>query len=90
MDEGRDQAAQATRPPSGPPVATMSFEAALEELERIVRTLEGGQGALAQAIELYARGNELRRHCEARLAEAEQKVQAIVDGAGGPTLRDVE
>ncbi|EHL97365.1 exodeoxyribonuclease VII, small subunit [Acetobacteraceae bacterium AT-5844] len=67
-------------------VASLSFEAALAELDGIVKKLEGGQAKLEEAIADYERGAALRRHCEAKLAEAEQKVQAIV--AGG-TLRDL-
>jgi exodeoxyribonuclease VII small subunit len=67
-------------------VAALSFEAALAELDGIVKKLEGGQAKLEEAIADYERGAALRRHCEAKLAEAEQKVQAIV--AGG-TLRDL-
>jgi exodeoxyribonuclease VII small subunit len=55
-----------------------------------VKSLEGGKGTLAQAIADYERGAALRRHCEAKLAEAEAKVQAIMEGPSGPTLRDVE
>ncbi|RYJ03982.1 MAG: exodeoxyribonuclease VII small subunit [Acetobacteraceae bacterium] len=71
-------------------LVAMSFEDALAELEDIVKSLEGGKGSLAQAIADYERGAALRRHCEQKLAEAEAKVQAIVDSPGGPTLRDVE
>ena len=66
-------------------VAAMSFEDALAELEKIVRGLEGGQLRLEDAIVGYERGAKLRRHCEAKLAEAEQRVQAIV-AAGDGTL----
>jgi exodeoxyribonuclease VII small subunit len=59
-------------------VAVLSFEDALAELERIVRGLEGGQQKLEDAIGAYERGARLRRHCEAKLAEAEARVQAIV------------
>lgn len=69
-------------------VDTLSFEEALAELEGIVRALEGGEGKLEQAVAHYERGAALRKHCEALLAAAEQKVQAIVDSPGGPTLRD--
>jgi exodeoxyribonuclease VII small subunit len=70
------------------PVADMSFEEALKELEEIVRSLEGGQGQLAEAIAAYERGTLLRRHCEARLAEAEARVEAIVGAeTGAPTTR---
>ncbi|MBX6743688.1 MAG: exodeoxyribonuclease VII small subunit [Acetobacteraceae bacterium] len=71
-------------------LAHMSFEDALQELEEIVKSLEGGKGTLAQAIADYERGAALRRHCEAKLAEAEAKVQAIMEGPSGPALRDVE
>ncbi|WP_160000454.1 exodeoxyribonuclease VII small subunit [Roseomonas sp. 18066] len=64
-------------------VAALSFEAALAELDAIVKKLEGGQAKLEEAIADYERGAVLRRHCEAKLAEAEQKVQAIVVGASG-------
>ena len=68
---------------SVPDVATLSFEDALAELERIVRGLEGGQQRLDDAIAAYERGTLLRRHCEAKLAEAEARVQTIVAGADG-------
>ena len=71
-------------------VAGLSFEDALAELEAIVKTLEGGQGRLEESVRAYERGAALRRHCETKLAEAEQKVQAIAEGPGGITLRDVE
>lgn len=84
-------------PPVDPPntaeaakdVASMSFEEALGELERIVRGLEAGQQKLEDAIIAYERGTLLKRHCEARLAEAESRVQAIVAKADGTLgLRD--
>ena len=95
MGEARSQQVPARRQglPAEDLVAS-SFEDALAELEDIVKSLEGGKGTLAQAIADYERGAALRRHCEQKLAEAEAKVQAIVEGtggpAGGPTLRDVE
>ena len=64
-------------------VAGLSFEDALAELEKIVRGLEGGQQKLEDAITAYERGAVLRRHCEAKLAEAEARVQAIVERADG-------
>jgi len=91
MGEGRTQTGGTTGATSpAPDVAALSFEAALQELEDIVKSLEGGKGTLAQAIADYERGATLRRHCEQKLAEAEAKVQAIVDGPGGLSLRDVE
>ena len=66
-----------------PEIAALSFEDAMAELERIVRGLEGGQQKLEDAIGAYERGALLRRHCEAKLAEAEARVQAIVVAADG-------
>ena len=66
-----------------PEIASLSFEDALAELERIVKGLEGGQQKLEDAIGAYERGAALRRHCEAKLAEAEARVQAIVVTADG-------
>ena len=72
-------------------LTAMSFEDALAELERIVRGLEGGQQKLEDAITCYERGTALRRHCESKLAEAEARVQAIVERADGTlALRPVE
>lgn len=79
------------QPPAAPlaDVATMSFEDALAELERIVRGLEAGALKLEDAISAYERGTILRRHCEAKLAEADARVQAIVAaGDGSLSLRD--
>ena len=64
-------------------VSALSFEDALAELEQIVRSLESGQQKLEDAINAYERGAALRRHCEAKLAEAEARVAAIVERADG-------
>jgi len=64
-------------------LSAMSFEDALGELERIVRGLEGGQQKLEDAILSYERGAALRRHCEAKLAEAEARVASIVQREDG-------
>jgi exodeoxyribonuclease VII small subunit len=64
-------------------ISGLSFEDALAELERIVRGLDGGQQKLEDAIACYERGAALRRHCEQKLAEAEARVQAIVERADG-------
>ena len=61
-------------------IAAMSFEDALAELEGIVRRLEGGQVKLDDAILAYERGAQLKRHCETKLNEAQQRVDRIVIG----------
>lgn len=65
------------------PVSTLSFEEAMAELDAIVKRLEGGQGQLSEAIAAYERGAALRAHCEARLAEAEDRVEQIFARADG-------
>ena len=64
-------------------VAKMSFEDALEELRKIVDSLEKGEGKLDEAIDSYGRGDALRRHCETKLREAQQKIERISQGADG-------
>ena len=64
-------------------IAAMSFEEALAELEQIVRRLEGGQVKLDEAILSYERGAQLKRHCERKLNEAQQRVERIVIGPDG-------
>jgi exodeoxyribonuclease VII small subunit len=72
-------------------VSALSFEDALSELEQIVRALESGQQKLEDAITAYERGAALCRHCEAKLAEAEARVAAIVEHADGTlSTRPVE
>ncbi len=64
-------------------IASLSFEESLEQLEEIVQKLEAGQGKLDDAIESYERGAALKRHCEAKLKEAQQKVDRIVTASDG-------
>lgn len=70
---------------SGRPVDEMSFEDALKALEEVVGQLESGDVELERSIELYERGAALKRRCEEKLREAEEKVAAItLDEAGEP------
>jgi exodeoxyribonuclease VII small subunit len=64
-------------------VAKLSFEEALQELEQIVKRLEGGSGKLDDAIQSYERGTLLKRHCEAKLREAQARVDKIVVSPDG-------
>ena len=73
-------------PMSQPPVAQMSFEQAMKELEEVVTKLERGDVPLEDSIKLYERGAELKKRCEDKLREAEQKVAAItLDADANPT-----
>jgi len=63
-------------------VEDMSFEQALSELEGVVDRLERGDVPLEDSIKLYERGAELKKRCEAKLSEAEEKVALIkLDGS---------
>lgn len=68
-------------PPSE--IAALSFEDALKELEQIVRRLETGDAKLDEAIGAYERGALLKQYCEAKLREAQARVEKIVIGADG-------
>jgi exodeoxyribonuclease VII small subunit len=58
-------------------VQSMSFEAALNELEKIVQNLERGEVALEESIRAYERGETLKAHCADLLKAAEDKVEKI-------------
>lgn len=60
-------------------LSSLSFEEALNELEKIVHNLETGQQKLEEAIVSYERGALLRRYCEKKLNEAEARVKMIVE-----------
>jgi len=68
-----------------PEIETLTFEAALAQLETIVRSLETGTAPLDESIELYQRGDRLKRHCEARLKAAQARIDQIsLDAEGKP------
>ena len=73
---------------SPPDIAAMSFEDALGELEQIVKKLEQGNAKLDEAIASYERGAQLKRHCEAKLNEAQARVDRIVRGADGTLVTE--
>ena len=64
-------------------LASMPFEDAMHELEGIVAALEKGAVPLEQSITLYERGEALKKHCEALLRSAEERIQKITFGADG-------
>jgi exodeoxyribonuclease VII small subunit len=63
--------------------AAMSFEDALRALEEVVRKLESGEVPLDDSITLYERGEQLRKHCQARLDAAQLRIDRIVAGPDG-------
>ncbi|MDP2107600.1 MAG: exodeoxyribonuclease VII small subunit [Rhodocyclaceae bacterium] len=67
------------------PKPPASFEAALQELESIVQTLEGGGAPLEESLKAYERGTGLLNFCQTTLGQAEQKIRILDNG----TLRDL-
>jgi exodeoxyribonuclease VII small subunit len=67
----------------GPDISRMTFEDALRALEDVVRKLESGEVPLDDSIDLYERGEKLRKHCQARLDAAQARIEKIVQGPDG-------
>ena len=67
-------------------VKKLSFEHAIEELESIVKRLEDGNVPLEESVQIYERGEALKRRCEELLRQAEARVEKItLDAQGKPT-----
>lgn len=71
---------------TGPVPAT--YEAALEELEKLVRQLEGGQMPLDQLLTGYQRGAFLLKFCRDRLEAVEQQVKVLDAGELKPWAQE--
>jgi exodeoxyribonuclease VII small subunit len=61
----------------------MPFERAIDELESIVKDLEAGKVPLEKSVELYERGEALKKRCEELLRQAEARVEKITLNADG-------
>lgn len=70
------------------PIASLSFENAMSELEKIVRNLENGKIGLEESITEYERGDALRKHCESKLRDATLRVETLSLNAAGQPQRD--
>ena len=62
-----------------------SFEACLDELEKVVKELEGGDLSLERSIELFERGVTLSETCRKQLEEAETRVEMLIRKDGKMT-----
>jgi len=67
---------------------TVTFEAALKQLEEIVQRLERGELPLEESLKLYEEGIRLSRLCHAKLEEAEGKIELLMKDAKGDLLLD--
>jgi exodeoxyribonuclease VII small subunit len=64
----------------------LPFETAMAELESIIKRLEGGQVPLEESVQIYERGEALKRRCEELLRQAEARVEKItLDASGKPS-----
>ena len=67
-------------------IKDLSFEEALEKLEKIVNQLESGQIKLEDAVKVYEEGVQLKKICEKKLSDAQMKVEKLVlNKQGHPT-----
>ncbi len=72
-------------------IATLGFDEALAELQRIVARLEAGGQPLEETMALYERGVAVHERCARLLADAELRVKRLVERAGGaPSAVDLE
>jgi exodeoxyribonuclease VII small subunit len=62
-----------------PDTSIKDFEAALGELDALVKKLEEGDLSLEQSLALYERGVQLSRFCHARLEEAERRIEILTE-----------
>ena len=63
--------------PDGPTFAGLTFERALDELEKLVGRMEGGDLSLEASLAAHKRGLELARFCQERLESAQQQVRVL-------------
>lgn len=67
-----------------------TFEQSLTELEGIVQKLEEGDRPLEESLKLFEQGVRLSRECQARLQNAERRIQVLMqDGNGELGLTDL-
>lgn len=57
---------------------TLPFEAAYQELEKLVRRMESGEQSLEQSLEDFEQGVALMKQCHQSLRSVEQKVEMLV------------
>ena len=69
---------------------TVNLEKALADLENIVEELESGDLPLEKAMKKFEEGVKLTRKCQSALKDAEQKVQILLESAGGEELEDFD
>jgi exodeoxyribonuclease VII small subunit len=77
----------ASMPKAAQPAAPeMLFEEALQKLESIVESMEGQELSLETLLARYEEGTQLAKVCQAKLAEAEIKIQQLEKSTGGEPI----
>ncbi len=66
----------------------MTFEAAMQRLEQIVRIMERGEAPLEESLKLFQEGTELVRNCGKLLEEAELQVKRIMTAPDGSPIEE--
>ena len=83
--EHAHQLAAAGRTATADSVIDKAISPPIDDIERIVATLEKGQAPLEESIRLYERGEAIKKHCDAQLKSAEARIEKItLDPAGKP------
>ncbi len=67
----------------------LNFEQALEQLEKIVESLESGDTPLAELVDRYEQGTRLIAHCRSKLNDAEIRIQKISETKEGVTVENL-
>jgi exodeoxyribonuclease VII small subunit len=62
--------------------AVPDFEHSLSDLQSLVERLENGELSLEESLTAFEQGIHLTRTCQAALAQAEQKVQILLERDG--------
>ena len=76
--------------PTNPADTDVPFDEALKKLETIVESMEAGDLPLETMLARFEEGTRLSKICQAKLAEAEIKIQQLEkDASGIPTLKPV-
>ncbi len=76
----RSNATQSPPAIASDPPEPASYELAMDELDRLVSQMEGGQLPLDQLLEGYRRGTQLLGYCRMRLQAVESQVKLLDDG----------
>jgi exodeoxyribonuclease VII small subunit len=72
------------------PSKIAEFEASLDELEKLVARMEGGDMSLDESLQSFERGIALFRHCQSALDEAQLRVKLLRDPANPESAEDFD